>query len=361
MSRGAVRKLLNNQLARRGGVTLLAALLGLTLAELCASRLGPTPHPLTIGVLLRASDDPLLETENAPGARQQIIYRDRSGRRERTVEHVISASGWRGPAFTLDRPAQVFRIICVGDSHTFGHGVAEPETWPRALERELSPGAEGQRVEVLNFGVGGYEGAQKVALIERRALACDPDLIVLQLYMNDVAVGHRNLARRGRRSPLLRLAQPRREGWIRELRQRSSFCDLILSNLFGRLCLANYMAANLAGFEDSNPHWRDLQQRLRACRDLLESRGVAFAIVLYPLLFEQSGQLASHGVGHAIGSFCEREGIPFVDLEPEFLGRALTPLRIHPLDYHVTGEAHAIAARATVRGLREYGLLSDSR
>jgi len=355
-----MRTLLHSRLARRSAVTLAAALLGLALAEGLASGLRPPAHPRTVGVLLRASQDRVLETENVPGARQEIIYRDRAGAEVRSVEHMISASGWRGPAFSQHKPPGVFRIICVGDSHTLGHGVGEDETWPRALERALNLGQPSPRFEVLNFGVGGYGGAQKVALIERRALASQPDVVLLQLYMNDVEVGPRNLARHTRRSPLLRLAQPNRGGWVGALRERSGLCELVLSSLFSRQCLASYMGANAAGFEDSNPHWRQLQARILECRARLEQRGVKLMVVLYPLLFEQSGQLASHGVGHAVGDFCARESIPFVDLEPTFLGRPLTPLRIHPLDYHVTGEAHALAARATAEGLRSHGLLEGA-
>lgn len=43
------------------------------------------------------------------------------------------------------------RLVAIGDSVTFGWGVADDESWPAQLEREL--GARGHRVEVLNAGV----------------------------------------------------------------------------------------------------------------------------------------------------------------------------------------------------------------
>lgn len=336
---------------------LMAGLLGVLAAELVARERVPPPRPKTVGALLHRSQDPLLETENAPGARQLVLYRDRSGREVRTVEHVIQPSGWRGPAFEREKPTGVFRIICVGDSHTFGHGVAEQESWPRALARALPERVDGRRVEVLNFGVGGYEGAQKVALIERRALAFDPDLILLQLYMNDSSVGHRNLAHGPRGSWLERLAQPGRGGWVRQLRARSELCNLILTRAFGEQCLARYMGANLGGFAPTNPKWLELQALIRGCHARLADAEVGLAIVLYPLLFERSGQLVSHPIGRAVGEFCDAAELPFIDLEPAFLGRTLEPLRIHPLDYHLTGEAHAIAAQATAVALHELGVL----
>lgn len=45
------------------------------------------------------------------------------------------------------------RIVCIGDSITFGHGVAfsrSRDAWPRILERELDG-----NYEVLNYGIGG--------------------------------------------------------------------------------------------------------------------------------------------------------------------------------------------------------------
>ena len=46
-----------------------------------------------------------------------------------------------------------FRILCLGDSHTYGWGVKRREAWPAQLEALLDPPGAPARFEVLNLGV----------------------------------------------------------------------------------------------------------------------------------------------------------------------------------------------------------------
>lgn len=46
--------------------------------------------------------------------------------------------GFRGPNRALDKPDGVFRILVLGDSYTYGLGVANDETYCRVLENLLN-------------------------------------------------------------------------------------------------------------------------------------------------------------------------------------------------------------------------------
>ena len=72
------------------------------------------------------------------------------------------------------------RVICVGDSVTFGYKVQGEEAWPHQLGQLL-----GETVEVLNFGVVGYDVEQAACLMESRVPAWKPDLVVWGHYQND--------------------------------------------------------------------------------------------------------------------------------------------------------------------------------
>ena len=72
-------------------------------------------------------------------------------------------------------------LLAVGDSTTFGVGVADGESGPAALERRL-PAA--RRVE--NAGVPGRNLAQNVEWIRTKAKPLAPSIVLLAFYLNDL-------------------------------------------------------------------------------------------------------------------------------------------------------------------------------
>lgn len=80
------------------------------------------------------------------------------------------------------------RVVVVGDSMTYGKGLALEEVWPRVAEAVLhDEGLDdgGVDVEVLNLAVSGYDIGQCRATIEQVALGLEPDLLVYAAYVND--------------------------------------------------------------------------------------------------------------------------------------------------------------------------------
>ena len=86
--------------------------------------------------------------------------------------HVRTNSyGWRGDE---PRPGAV---LCLGDSTTFGWGVAEQDAWPNQLEARLGR-------PVTNGGVPGYSTFQGLAKLDR-ALESQPSVVVLGFLVRD--------------------------------------------------------------------------------------------------------------------------------------------------------------------------------
>lgn len=94
------------------------------------------------------------------------------------TDEKINSQGFRGPEISGTKPAGVRRALCFGDSNTFGIGVLESQTYARRLERWLSA-CKDSRWEVANLGVPGYTAFQVLRLLELRALAWDPDIVIL--------------------------------------------------------------------------------------------------------------------------------------------------------------------------------------
>ena len=95
--------------------------------------------------------------------------------RQFDVEYHIGAMGSRRvPGFSSDRP----QVLVLGDSWTFGHGLAGHETYPAQLQRRWPTRG------VRNLGVMGYGTSHVLLTLERaleRALERDEN-IVLVLY-----------------------------------------------------------------------------------------------------------------------------------------------------------------------------------
>ena len=98
--------------------------------------------------------DPVLGWRNIPGARVADAFGDGVG-------VAINGQGFRaaGEADAAVPPGKN-RLICLGDSFTFGHGVSAEESWPAQLA------AMNPTLDVLNWGTNGY-GLDQMFLLYR--------------------------------------------------------------------------------------------------------------------------------------------------------------------------------------------------
>lgn len=340
-------------------LALSAAAVTLLLAEGAVRILGIAPPPLPAfdGKDTRNVEDRRLLFENVPGSRRTLTFVDRPGGEPRVVRHTINRLGLRGRETTVPKPEKVFRIACLGDSFTFGYGVDDGETWPAQLEAQLRADPGGRRVEVLNFGVSGYDTVQEVRQLQVKVMAFSPDVVLLGWYFNDPAVHGKALPECEEVPFLMRTLRPRNEDWIATLRERSHLADLICDRLyrasFQRLFITNRGYA----YRDDAQGWQAATSSLKRARDVLASRGIPFAVVLFPTLFELDGDIASRDAYRKVTAFCREIEVPSLDLTPEFAGRDLRSLWIHYSDNHANGEAYGIAARAVHAFLHEIDAL----
>ncbi len=90
--------------------------------------------------------------------------------------------GQRGVTdWPIERQSGVKRILCIGDSYTFGFQVRDEESFSEVLRSRYLPGAE-----VINWGVPGYGTDQQVLLFERDGVQFKPDIVLLGFYTRDL-------------------------------------------------------------------------------------------------------------------------------------------------------------------------------
>jgi lysophospholipase L1-like esterase len=123
------------------GIGLVVAILVADVALRFVPPLGANPLPTLVPDMLRHSADARLGWELQPGA----------------LDH--NRDGFRGRTYTTVPAPGTIRIAAVGDSVTYGLGLAAAEAFPTALEHELNA-PQARPYEVLNFGVPGYSTFQ---------------------------------------------------------------------------------------------------------------------------------------------------------------------------------------------------------
>ncbi len=107
------------------------------------------------------------------------------GRRYTWGHFLPNGLGFRERFFEVPKPESVFRIMILGDSLTWGVGLAEKERYTLILERMLDERFPERKVEVLNFGMCGWETTRERDLLRSNKDTVQPDLIVVGFCMND--------------------------------------------------------------------------------------------------------------------------------------------------------------------------------
>lgn len=105
----------------------------------------------------------------------------------------IDTRGFRGAEVAATKAPETVRVVCLGDSTTFGIWVdrgALVGTWPPyPTELERLAQQDGRRVEVVNAGVLGATSSEALAILMTQVLPLHPDVVTVRVGNNDHARG----------------------------------------------------------------------------------------------------------------------------------------------------------------------------
>jgi len=95
--------------------------------------------------------------------------------------------GFRGAEVSFEKPPGTIRIVCMGESSTYGSGIPDnAQTYPARLEAHLCSANPGQAIEVVNGAVEGFTTAENVLRALFDVVPLRPDLVVYYYTHNDV-------------------------------------------------------------------------------------------------------------------------------------------------------------------------------
>lgn len=296
--------------------------------------------------------------EYRPGMTFRFVYVDRTGRdtwTPRAVEARINEHGLRGPSPSPTKAAGVYRILALGDSFTFGEGVADDEPFIARLTERLNRSSASRRYEGINAGVSGYNTRDEVIYLENRWLELDPDLVLLTFYLNDAYDDARfgPLVQGGATPATLDefLTDPG-PSWVVDW-ATSRWRRWRTGREISRIYRAQFSDNPVIDGHD----WDDSRAALARAVALTRDRGIPLVLVIFPELHELDDDHPFANIHSGVREAAEGLGIPVIDLLDTFRGEDASELWVHPTDHHPNARAHAIAARAIADVLMQSGIL----
>lgn len=101
------------------------------------------------------------------------------------VSFKLNSYGLRDYEFAIEKKDK-YRILCLGDSITFGTQNRLEDIFPKALERILNNGSRVGRYQVVNAGGVGGNPAFEYDYLKEKGILFKPDYVILGLCLNDI-------------------------------------------------------------------------------------------------------------------------------------------------------------------------------
>ncbi|MGH9380188.1 MAG: SGNH/GDSL hydrolase family protein [Thermoanaerobaculia bacterium] len=332
--------------AWRGHVFLVlgGVALALIVGEIAVRAL--VPEPPSPRITEPAGSSPFRQTPRGlyvyrPGASFSHVYdvaRDprgyfcASGR----VHYRINNLGFRGEDISVEKPSGVRRILCLGDSFTFGEGAREEDTWPERLGRLAGP-----ETQVINAGVQGYDLDHEALYLFLYGRQLDPDVVVVAFFMNDAMPFGETVSHHARLTETS--AEPS------GIARLSALCRI----LERRRTVARQTSAYLHDLRQSfsSQRWKEAKSRISRLREMADHDGFDIVAVIFPLLYKLNDGYPLEREHAAVRKAFADAGIEVLDLLDAYRSHRAPELWVHAVDHHPNEFAHAIAAERIARFL----------
>jgi hypothetical protein len=322
-----------------GAVRVAAATIALLLLLECSARLvifgAAGLDPRRVGLLRDLDPAELVRYETEPS----LVYEYKPDLEVffKGVHFRTNSRGMRDREYALVKSPGTFRVAVIGSSFTLPVGVEIEDAFHSLLEQRCSRERAPAPCEFLNFAVGMHGPSQFLAMLEHRALAFEPDLVLVSV----TAMAAPRMFADFRDVPpreVLRLVAPGGP--------RSFLVKLIQSRLgLGR---PSFAAPPLA----PPPPVPETQQVVAKLGEISRERGLP--VVVVRLEYDPRSPTA---LERALEARVLEEGMFYLDTRAAFRGTRPQEFWIHELDPHPNRRAHVLFADVLEEFLRSRGLL----
>ena len=261
---------------------------------------------------------------------------------KKTNKPSFNSLGFREREISRHKSADIYRIAVVGDSLTYGQGIAEQDRFSRMIERRLN--GKQNSYQVYNFGIPGAETIDHIGFLDD-VFEIDPDFILLQWYSNDVE-GHDKSAR-----PVSYRLIP--SDYLSGILRRNSALFYLVNGQWNALqrqfgLVSSYVDSMNARFSDIESE--NSQRSIRELNEfitLVKDKNIPLGIVMFPNFVHAEGGIEKYPFGFLFDRVidaCHKNNIQCIDMRPEYAKANLKELWVNKFDQHPSVLANKIAA-----------------
>jgi lysophospholipase L1-like esterase len=277
------------------------------------------------------------------------------------------------------------RILFLGDSITFGLGMPEENTFVRLVEDQARQ--KGENWETINSAVKGLGLNAELAILTETGLSLQPDLVVLDYYLNDFQEssgiyltrlpGILNQSRLAHKltnvfranlflfqgedlSNLSQMESPEEiRAWREEFKKHST---VIPENQKPDQATLNFNEGIIANFGDwggafSPRTWKKMEAWLEEMARLAKLHKSQFVIIAFPVSFQVEASHLFDYPQQRLSQVARALKAPYLDLLPlfrmDFEKNKKAEDRLFYDQCHLTVRGHQVAAQAIYRFLRQ--------
>jgi hypothetical protein len=279
--------------------------------------------PLGLSGLIEPSRDP------------EIIYQLKSNLDTyfKMARFKTNSKGLRDKEYSMAKPQNTIRVAVVGDSLTMPAGVNIEDAYHSILEEQFNRSCPNKNFEFINFAVGGYNLSQYWAVIRKKAMDWDPDMLLIGFCeYNDFEIPPDKLFK-----DTYKVKEKGNPFFFRSFAIRS--LEQFFKNIGKKDMDKNRRIDDNSTFtEEQVNYMRELFSMIGAF-----SRGKKIPIVVVNLGITPSGQ-------NELDSIVTNSGLYYLDATSSFEGAKISEYSIYPTDNHPNSKANLVFASV----IREY-------
>jgi lysophospholipase L1-like esterase len=271
-------------------------------------------------------------------------------------EYRINSFGLRNKEFSLEKPKSSFRIVCLGNSNTFGWKQSEQDAYPLQLQQLFDQNLPGQKIEFINAGITGYSSYQGKNFLREDILGFKPDLILINYGWNDLLPAKFGIPDKEQKMPPQWILN------IQNLLSRTRLYQLLKSFWVGRFSGKKGVEPGI-----SRVSLEDFQQNLIEIEQTCQKNNIQAIFLTNPVASLEAYwgpgkvskvHLINQAYNDAIRQLGQTHNFKVIDIAPLFENRK--DLYDHPqADYiHYNALGHKLVARTLYGYLLSHGLIT---